>query len=78
MSKGDYDLKHEFSPNPWVNLAYAVIMQAVEDYKTALARGEEGKIKELEHFFASSYFDVLGMDKVNGEYILRRLKEEQE
>lgn len=78
MRKETNDLKHEYSPNPWVNMSYAVIMKAVEDYKKALKRGDKGRIKELENFFASPYFDVLGMDKVNGEYILRRLKGGQE
>lgn len=63
------------------NLANAIILQAVEDYRNALNgksysyyKPPEKVIAEIERFFSSSYFEIL--TKVNGEYILHKLKQE--
>jgi hypothetical protein len=62
------------------NLANAIILQAVKDYRDALNgisydhHSPEKIIKDIEKFFHSSYFEVL--TKVKGEYILDRLKQE--
>ena len=62
------------------NLANAIILQAVSDYRDALngisynRYSPEHIINELEKFFRSDYFEIL--TKVKGEYILDRLKQE--
>ena len=62
------------------NLANAIILQAVDDYRDALngisynRYSPEHIISELEKFFRSDYFHIL--TKVNGEYLLDRLKQE--
>ena len=64
------------------NLANAIILQAVSDYRTAIRNlseepgnwAEEDKKKELEEFFRSAGFKRLTM--VDGEMLIRRLGEE--
>ena len=62
------------------DLANAVVLQAVEDYRNALkGKGYDNKsperiIGELEKFFRSEYYEVL--TKVNGEYLIEKLREE--
>jgi hypothetical protein len=63
------------------NLANAIILQAVADYREALRgtsynphRSPESIIKEIEKFFRSDYFEYL--TKIKGEYLLDRLKKE--
>ena len=62
------------------NLANAIVLQAVEDYRNAL-KGisynrypPEIAILELEKFFHSEYFKTL--TKVNGDYLIDKLKKE--
>lgn len=63
------------------NLANAIIVQAAEDYRNAL-RGKgygykpspDKIIREIEYFFRSDWFHTL--TKVDGEYLLERLKKE--
>ena len=64
------------------NLANAIILQAVYDYRNAL-RGigfkkypPENIVKECERFFRSSYFGML--TKIKGEYLIHKLKQEKE
>ena len=65
---------------PYEELANAIILRAVEDYRNALnGMGYPGKsaefvIKEVERFFRSDYFTVL--TKVKGEYLIEQLKKE--
>lgn len=62
------------------NLANAIVIQACNDYRAALDgigydyKPADAVIKELEKFFRSSYYRML--TKVNGEYLLDRLKQE--
>ena len=62
------------------NLANAIVIQAVNDYRAALRgisynrRSAEANIKELEKFFRSDYYELL--TKVKGEYLIEKLKEE--
>lgn len=57
-------------------LAMAVIVQAADDYRVAKILGDEYKMSSVEHFFRSWLFDVFARGRVNGEYILRKLREE--
>lgn len=66
--------------NPYEELANAIIIQAVKDYRAAL-RGEfvnhkspEWVIKDCEKFFQSEWFTVL--TKVNGDMLMNKLREE--
>ena len=61
-------------------LIEAIILQAVRDYRNALAgRGYNGKspeavITECEEFFHSDYFSRL--TKVSGQYLIDRIRKE--
>lgn len=66
----------------WEDLAQAIIMQAVTDYRKARKkvrmmpdqRAAQATIRECERFFTSHWFAQL--TDVDGEYLLRKLKEE--
>ena len=65
------------------NLANAIILKAVEDWRDAVKRLKKKPNNELaykekyecENFFLSPWFDTLTM--IRGEDLLRRLKEEE-
>lgn len=69
---------------PYENLANAIILRAVEDWRDADRRlrrkpqnRESRALKEeTEEFFLSDWFSVLS--KLDGETLLRRLQEEAE
>lgn len=64
------------------NLANAIILQAVRDYRTALKclkknpwnRDAEGNKNEIQRFFRSQLFTVL--TSVDGEMLIRSLRKE--
>lgn len=56
------------------NLANAVVLQAVKDYRSAKRGHNCHKINELEEFFCSNWFTVL--TDADGMVILERLQEE--
>ena len=68
--------------NPFENLANAIILQAVKDYRKALARCVRHPEKEsyhtekdtLERFFRSGWFSFL--TDINPEMLIRKLGEE--
>ena len=68
--------------NCYHDLANAIILQAVEDYRNALnGYGCEGKpaafiIKSVEKFFRSGYFKIL--TNVSGKYLIEQLRKEHE
>ena len=69
--------------DPYEELANAVVLQAVKDYREArskLKRHPKNKeallmMKDSEMFFCSEWFGVL--TKIDGPTLLRRLKEEE-
>lgn len=58
--------------NPYENLANAIILQAVKDYRLT---DDEQEFQEIERFFCSSWFGVLS--KVDPEYLIRQLRKEK-
>lgn len=67
-------------PNPFENLANAIVIRAAEDYRLAL-RGEtingkppEWMIADCESFFLSEYFHTL--TKVSGKVLIEKLRKE--
>jgi hypothetical protein len=65
----------------YYDLANAIIVQAVTDYRKALegksyneSQSPEEIIEELETFFRSEYFTIL--TKIKGEYLISKLKRE--
>lgn len=64
------------------NLANAIIVQAVTDYRKALDgisycyRPPEKIIQEVEQFFRSEYYKSL--TKIDGEYLISKLKKEHQ
>ena len=68
---------------PWENLANAIILQAVKDYREARTKhkkrpkNEDAKlmIADCEAFFCSDWFAAL--TNIDGEALLRKLQEEE-
>ncbi|MCH4007573.1 MAG: hypothetical protein LKE59_10590 [Eubacterium sp.] len=67
--------------DPYQRLADAIVLQAVKDYRQDLRRMKNrpsniniGKVKEDERFFRSSWFKTLS--KIDGKYIIEKLREE--
>lgn len=69
--------------DPYENLAQAVILQAVKDYRTARKKlkyhpkNKDVKlmIEDCERFFRSDWFGVL--TSVDGQMLLRKIQEEE-
>ena len=69
--------------DPWANLANAIILQAVKDYREARKKhrkrpkSEDAKlmIADCESFFRSDWFTAL--TTIDGEALLRKLQEEE-
>ena len=69
--------------DPWENLANAIILQAVKDYREARKKykkrpkNEDAKlmIADCEAFFCSDWFAAL--TNIDGEALLRKLQEEE-
>ena len=69
--------------DPWENLANAIILQAVKDYREARKKlkkrpkNEDAKlmISDCEAFFRSEWYRAL--TDVDGEMLIRKLREEK-
>lgn len=59
--------------NPYENLANAIILQAVKDYRLT---DDEQEFQEIERFFRSGWFGVLS--KVDPEYLIKKLRKEKQ
>ena len=59
--------------NPYENLANAIVLQAVKDYRLT---DDEAELAEIERFFRSDWFGVL--TDVDLEYLIRRLRKEKD
>ena len=68
--------------NPYEELANAIILQAVKDYRRALkllsrnphSHSALAAVNEMERFFRSEWYETL--TPVNGEMLIRKLREE--
>ena len=58
--------------DPYENLAQAIILQAVKDYRLT---DDESELQEIERFFRSGWFGVLS--KVDPEYLIKKLRKEK-
>ena len=58
--------------NPDEELANAIVLQAVKDYRLT---DDEAELAEIERFFRSGWFGVLS--KVDPEYLIRNLRKEK-
>lgn len=58
--------------NPYENLANAIILQAVKDYRLT---DDEQQLQEIERFFRSGWFGVLS--KVDPEFLIKELQKEK-
>lgn len=58
--------------NPYEELANAIVLQAVKDYRLT---DDEAELTEIERFFRSGWFGVLS--KVDPEYLIRNLRKEK-
>lgn len=65
---------------PLQNLSNAIILQAVKDYRTALAGGNVAHkppgsvIVEVERFFRSEWYNIL--TNVDGEVLIEKIRKE--
>lgn len=59
--------------NPYENLANAIILQAVKDYRLT---DDEQELQEIERFFRSGWFGVLS--KVDPEFLIKELRKEKQ
>ena len=59
--------------NPYEELANAIVLQAVKDYRLT---DDEAELVEIERFFRSDWFGVL--TDVDPEYLIRRLRKEKD
>lgn len=57
---------------PYENLANAIILQAVKDYRLT---DDEQELQEIERFFRSGWFGVLS--KVDLEFLIKELRKEK-
>ena len=61
--------------NPYKELANAIIIQAVKDYRdTSDDKSAQHDKRSIEKFFRSNWFSILS--DLNGELLLKKLKEE--
>lgn len=58
--------------NPYEELANAIILQAVKDYRLT---DDERELQEIERFFRSGWFGVLS--KVDPELLIKELRKEK-
>ena len=58
---------------PYENLANAIILKAVKDYRQSKS---ERTMEEIERFFRSGWFRVL--TNINGEQLIRDLRKEKD
>lgn len=69
---------------PYENLANAIVMQAVKDYRMARHKlckrpknaDAKAMLEDCERFFLSDWFETL--TNVNGEIILKKLQQEDD
>ncbi len=59
--------------NPYENLANAIILQAVKDYRLT---DDEQHLQEIECFFRSGWFGVLS--KVDPKFLIKELRKEKQ
>ena len=70
-------------PNPYQELANAIVVIATKDYRHALrirrrnpdSQAAKIKIDKIERFFRSEWYKVL--TKVDGEMLIKKLREER-
>ena len=61
--------------DPYENLANAIVLQAVKDYRDALKRLKKKPGNQTaERFFRSGWYKAL--TSVDGEYLIQKLREE--
>ena len=74
MKPGQIDMRNDIeSPDPWQNLAHAIVLQAVADYRMA---EKQRDLEELERFFRSDWFSML--TRLDPEYLISALRTEKE
>lgn len=72
---GVYEKQMLISENGYINLAAAIVLQAVKDYRKGLRQKNPGRRLECERFFHSKWFTVL--TDIDGGYLIKKLREEK-
>lgn len=74
MKPGQIDMRNDIeSPDPWQNLAHAIVLQAVADYRMTQNQRD---LEALERFFRSDWFSML--TKLDPQYLISELRKEKE
>ena len=74
MKPGQIDIRNDIeSPDPWQNLANAIVLQAVADYRM---KQNQRDLEALERFFRSDWFSML--TNIDPEYLIAKLRKEKE
>ena len=68
--------------DPYENLANAIVLSAVEDYRKAInkysrnpdSKSAKAEVDSLERFFRSQWYSIL--TSVEGEFLIRKLRAE--
>ena len=74
-------MNKNYGPDPYQNLANAIVAQAAEDYLSALKRLKKNPANrmamddamQLEKFFHSGWYEIL--TDVDPDYLIRKLRE---
>ena len=66
---------YQITTDAYKNVRYAIVKQAIDDYKRALRRGKEAEIKAIERWFLSEWGEFLSDNK--GAYIIEKVKSEE-
>lgn len=74
----DYLLEHDLTNNVWLNLAYAIVIQATKDYRHYKKFKQNDMLNHVAKFFSSDWFSSLTMDRINGKAVLEVLEKEKE
>lgn len=62
------------NPEPYENLANAIVLQAVDDYRKALRKNDRREKKKLEYFFLHELDAFTNLD---GQMLIDKLKKER-
>lgn len=77
-----------YGKDPYQNLANAIVLQAVQDWRTAYraairsygmySQGSWNRVYGCERFFRSEWFRVLTNDNIDGKLLIKRLRKEED
>ena len=80
--------KRNLSKDPYQNLANMIVLQAVQDWRTAYRASKRAygiysditwrKVYECESFFRSEWFQTLTNGRIDGKKLIQMLREQED